>query len=108
MSSDGYCPSAEDMLFSIICTTVNWEVAALSYRKQDEDKLEETKLEETKTQMHPQKSEMVCHGEWPHAAETRSEVCLTTGEKKGGKTKTNKPNNKTKQNTKPRSQEEIQ
>ena len=110
VSPDGYCPSAEDMLFSIICTTVNWEVAALSYRKQDEDK-----LEKTKTQMYPQKSEMVCHEGWPHATEPRSDFYLTTGEKNGGekkrkkeKKKKNNPTKKTSNPQNPKSQEEIQ
>lgn len=91
VSPHGYCPNAEGMLFSIICTSVNWEVAALSYRKQDNDR-----LEETKTQRHPQKSEMVCHSGWTHATEPRSDFCLTIGAKKKGGGEREKENNNSK------------
>lgn len=51
VSPAGYCPGAEDMLFPITCTTMNWEAAALSCRKQDRDKDEETT--ETRPDFYP-------------------------------------------------------
>lgn len=67
------------MLRTCICTTMNWEVAPLSYRKQGKDK-----LEETETQMHPLQSDKVCHGGWLHATKPRFDFYVTTGENNGG------------------------